>query len=382
MKEPLPAATAESGIFTRDILLTTALALVTLLAVYICFLIVQPFFPAIAFAVAIAVATNRPNRWLAARVKSRTTAAGIAVVLVALLIIVPVSILLTYIVKQGVQNISDLRSGGGLEGLRNTLEADPRFGGVIRWLEEQFDIGAQVSNVLQALGSRATVFLAGSVAVVSQLVITLFVLFFLYRDSKLALQSVRSLLPLSQSEADRLLSRIASTIYATVNGSITVATIQALLAGAMYWILGVPAAALWGAATFIMALVPVFGTVLIWGPVALYLALVVSWVKALILIGWGILAVGTIDNVLYPYLVGDKLRMHTVPTFFAIIGGITVFGPAGLILGPLTLALAVNLLDVWDRRTEGGRAAEEQVTVENDEAPRPGTLLKKRPEAS
>ena len=83
---------------------------------------------------------------------------------------------------------------------------------------------------------------------------------------------------------------------------------QALLATLMYTILGVPAAMLWGAATFIMALVPVFGTFTIWGPIAVYLALTDSWVKALVLVGWGALAVGTIDNILYPYLVGDRLR--------------------------------------------------------------------------
>jgi predicted PurR-regulated permease PerM len=127
----------------------------------------------------------------------------------------------------------------------------------------------------------------------------------------------------------------------------------------MYTVLGVPGAALWSAATFIAALVPVFGTVLVWGPITLYLLLMGSWTKAVILASWGIVAVGTIDNLLYPFLVGDKLRIHTVPTFFSILGGIGLFGVAGLILGPLVLAVTLGLLEVWKDRTSEGQSADE-----------------------
>jgi predicted PurR-regulated permease PerM len=85
-----------------------------------------------------------------------------------------------------------------------------------------------------------------------------------------------------------------------------------------------------------------------------------------------------VDNILYPYLVGDKLRLHTVPTFFSILGGIALFGPAGLILGPLTLAIAIALMDVWWHRTEGGQAAEEEVSQDDSETPPPGAVLQDR----
>ena len=154
-------------------------------------------------------------------------------------------------------------------------------------------------------------------------------------------------------------TRIADTIRAIVNGSLTVAFVQALLAGVMYAALGVPAAVIWAGATFIVALIPIFGTFMVWGPVALFLVLTGSWLKAIILVAWGGLAVSTIDNLLYPYLVGGRLRLHTIPTFFASLGGIEFFGPAGLILGPIALAVTIGLLDVWGARTTGGRTAEQ-----------------------
>jgi predicted PurR-regulated permease PerM len=215
---------------------------------------------------------------------------------------------------------------------------------------------------------------SGSIGLITQLGITLFVLFFLYRDCGAALEAARQLLPLSREEADRLFDRVASTITATVNGSLTVAAVQATLAGAVYAILGVPAAVLWGFFTFLAALIPVAGSPLVWVPITIYLALTGSVAKAAFLAAWGLLVVGSIDNLLYPWLVGDKLRMHTVPTFFSVIGGIALFGPVGLILGPLVLALAIAFLDVWWHRTEHGHAAEDAVAEEPQEA-RPSQVL-------
>jgi predicted PurR-regulated permease PerM len=228
----------------------------------------------------------------------------------------------------------------------------------IDWLDAHLDLQSQLSQIGQAAASHAGDILGGSVNLVTQLVIMLFVLFFLYRDSEGAVGTLRRLVPLSPAEADRLLSRIEDTILATVNGSLAVAFIQALLAGVMYLALGVPAAMVWASVTFIVALVPMFGTFMVWGPVSVYLLISGSWVKALILVGWGMLAVGMIDNIIYPYLVGGRLRLHTATTFFAVVGGIGLFGPSGIIIGPVALAITMGLLDVWWWRTTGGRTAE------------------------
>ncbi len=172
--------------------------------------------------------------------------------------------------------------------------------GALDWAQDNLDLQAQITALGQALAGQAGNLLAGSVSLVAQLVIMLFVLFFLYRDSEQALRALRLLAPLSDAEASCMGSRIADTIRAMVNGSLTVAFVQALLAGAMYAILGVPAAAIWGCATFIVALVPMFGTFLVWGPISLFLLLSGGWVKALILVAWGGLVVSFIDNLLVP----------------------------------------------------------------------------------
>jgi predicted PurR-regulated permease PerM len=97
--------------------------------------------------------------------------------------------------------------------------------------------------------------------------------------------------------------------------------------------------------------VPVLGAFVVWIPAALYLALEGAWAKALILTLWGGVVVAGIDNVLYPILVGNRLKMHTVLAFISVVGGLIVFGAPGLILGPVALTITVLLLEVWRSRS-------------------------------
>jgi predicted PurR-regulated permease PerM len=348
----------DQGWFGRERVLLLALGLATLLALYVCYLIVQPFIPAITIAVAVAVATKRPQAWLRRRLHSKTAAAAFSVVLAASLIVVPLSLLLIYLIRQIIATMNRWQAGGGLSEWRTIVHFPPPLSRALEWAQANLDLQAQLSAIGQSLAGQAGNLLAGSISLVTQLFIMLFVLFFLYRDRDKALNALRQLLPVSAEEASRMGSRIEDTIRAIVNGSLTVAFVQALLAGVMYTALGVPASVIWGCATFIAALIPMIGTFVVWGPVAVFLVLSGSWVKAVILVAWGGLVVGTIDNLLYPYLVGNRLRLHTILTFFAILGGIWLFGPAGLILGPVALAVTIGLLEVWRSRTTGGRMAE------------------------
>ena len=374
----MPAnSNGEHFIFTRVRVLTFLLAGATLIGLYVCYLIAKPFIASIAFALALAVATQRPFNWLRGRMGSDTGAAAVAVVLVTLLIVGPAVALATLLIQQAADNVQELQSGEGGADWRAALEKQPQLAALYRWVESRLDVQGQLQRLGEAAAGYAGTFLRGSMNALTQLVIMLFVLFFLYRDRKEAHAALCQLMPLSSDESGRMFSRVASTIMATVNGSITVAIVQSLLAGLMYGLLSVPAPALWAAATFITALVPVFGTFLVWGPIALYLAFTGSFVKAIILVGWGMIAIGTIDNILYPYLVGDRLRLHTVPTFFSILGGISLFGVAGLILGPMALAITIALIDVWWERTTEGRAAEEAVVDDEGAENPPGVELTK-----
>jgi predicted PurR-regulated permease PerM len=201
----------------------------------------------------------------------------------------------------------------------------------------------------------------GSVWMAAELLITFFFLFYFLRDRRAVMKSFRSLVPLSDAETDEVFGRVFDTIYATVYGTIAVALVQGFLGGLIFWWLGLPAPLLWGTVMALLAIVPVLGAFVIWLPAAVFLALEGSWGRALILMAWGGIVISLIDNWLYPVLVGKRLRIHTVPVFIAIVGGLILFGAAGLILGPVLLAVAVALVEVWQRRTVKGRTAESGV---------------------
>ncbi|MBK7996178.1 MAG: AI-2E family transporter [Blastocatellia bacterium] len=132
---------------------------------------------------------------------------------------------------------------------------------------------------------------------------------------------------------------------ATLFGNVVVAITQASLAGFMFYLLGVPAVLIWTVIMAILAMIPMVGTAFIWIPTAIWLFLTGSVAKAIILVLWGIFVVSTIDNVLRPMLVGRQTNLPTIVTFYSVLGGIRIFGPLGLVLGPLIVASFVTLLN-------------------------------------
>jgi predicted PurR-regulated permease PerM len=115
--------------------------------------------------------------------------------------------------------------------------------------------------------------------------------------------------------------------------------------------LGIRGALLLGVATAMCAMIPAFGAFIVWLPVAIFLAATHHWIKAAILTAIGSLIISSLDNFLYPVLVGTRLHMHTVPIFISILGGIWLFGLPGIVLGPIVFAIADSLLMIWRQRT-------------------------------
>lgn len=365
--------------FTREKILTSFLAGVTLLLLYLCFEMLLPFLPALTFGLTLAVATQRPYNWLRSGLRNKTLTSTLAVLIVGILLVLPAVSLLAYGLQTATETISSLNADEG-QLHRQSIENNHYWGEIYLWLQKRFNFDDQVRSLSGSFARQATEVLKGSFSLLSQAVITLFVLFFIYRDGNRAIYVFTKLIPLSHSESRSLVNKINDTILATVNGSFIVALVQSVLAFIMYYFLSVPGALLWGLATFFMAIVPVFGTFAIWGPISFFLFLTGSTIKGLVLLSYGILAIGTVDNILYPYLVGDRMRLHTVPTFFAVLGGITVFGASGIILGPIIVVVTFALLDVWWRRTLNGKAAdgERATTHHGNSDVRPAQLLESK----
>ncbi|MCI0545858.1 MAG: AI-2E family transporter [Candidatus Rokubacteria bacterium] len=341
---------------TRERALALALLVLTAVALYLSYRLAQPFLPALAWAIALAVVAYPFHGALARRIAAPSLAAGLAVAVVALVVLVPVTLISQRLAAEAASAIDVVESVAA--NLWNTLTSHLRLGPMLRWFQIRMDLPELAGRAGEVVTASSGTLLTGSIWVVTQLLVTLFLLFYLFRDHAGAERLARSLLPLSEAEATVVLERLGDTIRATVSGALGVAAIQGTLGGLIFWLLGLPSPLFWGVVMALLATIPMAGTFLVWAPAALFLALSGSWGKALILVGWGGTAIALIDNLLYPYLVGTRLRLHPVPVFIAVVGGITVYGAAGIILGPITLAVTIALIDIWRARTAEGRPAE------------------------
>src|SRR5579871_6912925 len=326
------------------------LFLLTFGAVVICFFIIHPFLSAIIGAVVLAVITHRPYKALTHKIKNRNLSSTIAVVLVILSVVIPCFFILQDLVQGTTTIIIFLRSDVPQKSLSQFLEAHPTIASDIHIISNNIDLQNTVRTMAAVLGGLLTGFLSYSFGATVQLNILLFILFFLYRDQELAVSFARTLLPLNEDENNELLENIRSTIEATALGRLVIAAIQAVLAGIAFWLLGIPNTMLWTVVTGIFAVLPAVGTSFVWIPIAIYLGFSGQWGKAALLTAWGTFVVSSIDNFLYPVLVGSKLRQHTVAILLAILGGVVIFGLSGVILGPLAFTIASTLIDFWRRR--------------------------------
>jgi predicted PurR-regulated permease PerM len=325
------------------------LAGLTLAVIWGLWRIGRPFLGALTWAAVVALVSAAPHRWIKARVRRPGLAAGLTTALATLVVVVPMTFVAVSLYRAGSEAAATVRRQIEDGSWRERVSDRPLLGRVAGIVEKQVK---QVGDGGGGAGGGAAVPRAVSVTFrgAMEMLVTVFALFFFVRDGPEVRRLVRSLLPLSNREADRMIRRVSDTVYATTWGTVVVAAIQGALGGLMFWFLGLPAPLLWGTVMALLAIVPILGAFVVWVPAAIYLALDGEIVKALILAAWGGIVVALVDNFLYPVLVGNRMRLHTLAVFIAILGGLSLFGASGLVLGPAVLAAAVELRRVWRRR--------------------------------
>lgn len=330
------------------------LMVVTVAAVYACYRLVLPFVPAFAWALTFAVLFAPVHRWNEARVKRPDVAAGVSVIMVVVIVIVPGILVAERLVEEAARGAVAIRAAIDSGEWQRAIEGHPRIAPGVDWIGRQMNLPDLLGSAAAWLTNTSASLVRGSIAQVLEFLLTFYFLFYFLRDRRVALDSVLSVSPLSKKELGDVASRIADTIHATFYGTIVCAAVQGILGGLMFWWLGLRAPLLWGVIMGLLAIVPVFGAFIVWIPAAAILALDGQWGRALILCVWGSAVIGGIDNVLYPILVGNRLRLHTVPAFVSIVGGLVVFGTSGVILGPLVATTTLALLEIWRARTSVG----------------------------
>ena len=339
------------------------LALLVLLAaaLYFAFRIVRPFLDPILIAAILAVLAFPVFRRLRARLRGRATpAALLTCLLVVVIILGPLSLMAVGIVGEGTSSVKAIQAWverGGVE----ELTSGPRVDALRAWVKrvaplvdpERLDLkglllalSGKAGNLVAA---KAGKLLTGTGVLLSKVALMLFVLFFALRDGERMLAGMRALSPLPAEQEDRLAARFRAVSRSSLLGILGTAVAQGTAGGIGLAVVGLPGL-FWGTVMAFTSLIPFVGTALVWVPAAVYLLITGQSWQAAFLAAWSLAVVGSIDNVLRPLLMRGESGMSTLWMFFAVVGGLQLFGLPGLLYGPLVFGLCDVLLFMY--RTE------------------------------
>jgi predicted PurR-regulated permease PerM len=211
--------------------------------------------------------------------------------------------------------------------------------------------GKAVSTFLLSQGVD---FAKNALILATDFLIMLFTLFFVFRDGSYTYETIFRAIPLEEAHKVKILDRLNTTMKAVVRGTLLTALAQGITAGVTYYLLGIPFSIFLGALSGLLSMLPVGGTAIVWGPVALYLLLSGAVVKGIVLIGVGAGLVGLMDNLLQPLLIGKQAHLPVFPLFLASFGGLAYLGLLGLFLGPILLAVVLEAFAIYQEEFQPG----------------------------
>lgn len=308
-----------------------------------------PFFSAIIIASILAVFFRHPYQWLLKETHgSVTTSALLTCFLVALVIVVPVFVSLSFAMSE----VSSLYAAiGAKQSAESVFEIVGKVPFVGNFLHSNILNPETFSEDIQAVSKNALGLLQAAYQGVAHFFFWIFVVFFsLYyflTDSERALKYLMRMSPLRDEHDQLLIKRFVSISRATIKGTLFIGVIQGTIGGLVFWIAGVPSALIWGMVMVFFSVIPMVGSGIIWFPAGIILLLLGNIWQGLFVLGVGVGVISTIDNILRPKLVGQDTHMHPLLVFFATLGGLSLFGLLGFIIGPIIVALFLALSEIY-----------------------------------
>ena len=344
-------------------------SLLTVLVVllgYLVYLVFAPFLVPLAWGVALSILLFPLHRRVRKLVKRENLAALITTLVLAAVIVAPALVVLGAVTTQAVQLVDYIQTEweAGRLPLTKLWSWIPLQRG-LDWLAEHDISEQQVRELVTKNVERVAGFLATQTGVLARnilvfffdLFVMLLAAFYLFRDGGAFLERVRQALPLDDAYREGLFYITQNVLYASVVSSIVVAVVQGILGGLLFWALGIKAPLVWGMAMAFFAFLPVVGPWVIYVPAVLFFLVSEEYTKAIVLLLVGTFVVSGVDNILRPILVSGRSQLNGLLVFISLLGGLFAFGALGLVLGPILVALADAVLEVYAARQTRERLA-------------------------
>jgi predicted PurR-regulated permease PerM len=326
---------------------------ITAVAIYLCAQVLRPFLDVIAWSIVLVITFHPIHQRLLHHTKQQSLSAFLSTALVVLTILVPLLLVAALVVDEVVdlRNVLQERFKGGVD--ISDIAPIQHF---MEWLDQRF--GLETRRVLQTISQHASeitqvaakysLAFAGNITnLIVSSVFTIFAMFFLFRDGARLVARIPSLLPFERLQSESLIRRTREVIDGSIHGVLVIALIQGTLGAILFSALKVPSPVLWGLVMTVASLIPVFGAAAVWVPCTIYLVVIGSWGKAIILAALGALVISSVDNFLRPKLVGERVRLNELVMFFSVLGGLQVFGVLGIVLGPVLFAITGSLIEAF-----------------------------------
>ncbi len=306
----------------------------------------KPFIAPIALAFMTAIVVQPIDRRFLAYFNNRRTIAAVATLLFVLVVIlVPLTVLVQQITVETYNFYTEIKKDGP-DGIENLASY------VIEPIQSFFpgfnpDVHGTIDTFADSLVSNATRIFSSTASIGLGIFIAIIALFYMLRDGERFRKTIVELSPLADAYDNEIIERIERAVNSVVRGSLFTSLIKGLLATLGFLIFGVPHALLWGMLTAIVSLLPGIGAGLTIVPAILYLIAKESIGGAVGLGAWGFIVVGLVDNILMPIVVGKGFTVHPLLILLSVLGGLAFFGPVGLFLGPLVIALLSALVEIY-----------------------------------
>jgi predicted PurR-regulated permease PerM len=236
----------------------------------------------------------------------------------------------------------------GDEGLLGKIKTSPwvqRFNiDKINWQSALQNVAGTAGSIIATIINKTS---TGTLQILAYTFITLFTMFYFFMDGEALVRRIKYLIPLSEEYEDALISRFVSVSRATIKGTLLIGLMKGSVGALTLWIVGVDSAFLWGVIMIILSVIPMIGAWLVMYPAAAIQLITGHIWQGIVIIAVTVVIISNIDNVLQPRLVGQETGMHDLMIFFSTLGGLSMFGPIGFIVGPVIAALFLTILDIY-----------------------------------
>ena len=316
---------------------------------YLVFLVFEPFLAPLAWAVVLVV-VSYPVYARLARKWNPTLAATASTVGVVLILIVPALLVTGAFIHQGVEAVQEVQQqiqSGHFSWVNDLwLRVQARFpdanpGNLTTVIHRYADAGAAY------LGSRLGAVLRNTAVFLFHLAVMILAMFYLFRDGDSIVARLREVLPFEKSHRDKMIDETRELIFASVTSSLVAAVAHGILGGLAFGLTGIRAPIFWGVMMGFFSLIPLVGSALIWVPAAISLMVDGHIGMGIALMIFCSVIVGLVDNIIRPWMISGRAEMGGLVVFISVLGGISVFGMLGVVLGPIVVAAGASMLDLY-----------------------------------